>query len=414
MSHRVVITGLGLVSSLGVKIEEFWNNIINGVSGIKEITKFNASDYASKIAGEISNFDYGGYIEHKDAKRMDLFTQYAIVASQKALENSKLIINDNNADEIGVIIGSGVGGINVIEEQIEKLIKYGPRRVSPYFIPMMISNMAAGQVSIYTGAKGPNSDTVTACASSATAIGEAYETIKRGDAIAMIAGGTESPITPSAVAGFCSMKALSTRNDEPERASRPFDLDRDGFIISEGSGIVILEELDYAIKRGANIYAELISYGASGDAYHITQPAPEGSGAARAMKMAIKKANIDENKVDYINAHGTSTPLNDKYETMAIKKVFGQHTEKLLISSTKSMTGHLLGAAGGIEAIISALTIKNEIIPPTINYENPDPDCDLYYVPNEAQNYPGIRIVMSNSFGFGGQNACLLMRKYDE
>ncbi len=413
MGRRVVITGLGVVSSLGNTVEEFWNNIINGRSGISRISKFDVSEYPSQIASEIRDFNPDEFISPKDAKRLALFTQYAIFAAKKALEDAGLEINEENADKIGVLIGSGIGGIEVLEEQIEKLITKGPKRVSPFFIPMMISNMASGNVSIYTGAKGPNSNAVTACASGTTAIGEAMEMIKRGDADIMIAGGTEASITPSALAGFGNMKALSTRNDEPEKASRPFDAERDGFVIGEGGGILILEELESARKRGAKIYAELLGYGSTGDAYHMTQPSPGGEGAARAMELAIRKAGIAREELGYINAHGTSTPLNDKLETNGIKTVFKEHAYKLMVSSTKSMTGHLLGAAGGIEAVICAKTLKEGIVPPTINYENPDPECDLDYVPNEAREYPGLKYVMSNSFGFGGQNACLVLGKFE-
>jgi 3-oxoacyl-[acyl-carrier-protein] synthase II len=409
LGNRVVITGLGLVTSLGLNKEEFWNNIINGKSGITRITRFETDEYPSKIGAEIKDFNLGDYIDHREAKRMALFTQYAVVAAFKALKDAGLKIDEEIAGETGVLIGSGIGGIEVLEEQLARLLTKGPRKISPFFIPMMISNMASGQVSIYTGAKGPNSNTVTACASGATAIGEASEIIKRGDARVMLAGGTEAAIAPMAVAGFSSMKALSTRNDEPERASRPFDAKRDGFIIGEGSGIVVLEEMNFARKRGADIYAELISYGISGDAYHITQPDPKGEGAIRAMKMAIRKAAINPEDLSYINAHGTSTPLNDKYETIAIKKVFGDYARKLMVSSTKSMTGHLLGAAGAVEAIISALVLKYKVIPPTTNYEYPDPDCDLDYVPNKARELKNLKRVLTNSFGFGGQNACLIL-----
>ncbi len=411
MPKRVVITGMGQVTSLGKTKDEFWNNIIDGKSGVKKITRFDTSDYPVKIGAEISDFDPGDFINRKEARRMARFTQFAIVAAQKALHDSNLEINKDNSTKVGVLIGSGIGGIEVLEKEISKLNKKGPRRVSPFFVPMMISNMASGQVSIFTGASGPNSNTVTACASGTNAIGEAYELIKRGDAEAMITGGAEGSITPSAVAGFSNMKALSTFNDNPKEASRPFDKQRDGFVIGEGSGVIILESLENALSRNANIYGEVIGYGLTGDAYHITQPAPEGEGAARAMKMAINKAEIDEKEVDYINAHGTSTPLNDKYETMAIKSVFKNHAKSLAISSTKSMTGHLLGAAGGLETIICALSLYHNILPPTINYEYPDPDCDLDYVPNKAR-HKNIKIAMNNSFGFGGQNACLLLKKY--
>ncbi|ACL69787.1 beta-ketoacyl-ACP synthase II [Halothermothrix orenii] len=415
MDKRVVITGLGVVSSLGMNLNEFWENIKNGKSGISKITRFDTSEFPSKIGAEIKDFNPGEYIDRKDARRMAIFTQYAVVAAMKALADSNLEIDEGNAHEVGVLIGSGIGGIEVLEDQIERLIKKGPRRVSPFFVPMMISNMASGQVSIYTGAKGPNSNAVTACASGTTAIGEATEIIRRGDARVMIAGGSEAGIAPSALAGFASMKALSTRNEEPTKASRPFDAERDGFVIGEGSGIVVLEEMEHAKARGANIYAEVIGYGASGDAYHITQPAPEGEGAARAMKMAVEKSGLKPEELDYINAHGTSTGLNDKFETIAIKKVFGDHARNgLMVSSTKSMTGHLLGAAGGVETVISCLTLRDGVVPPTVNYENPDPDCDLDYVPNESREVPELKTVMTNSFGFGGQNACLVLRKIDE
>ncbi len=411
-NNRVVITGMGVITTLGDVIEDFWTNIINGQSGIKNISRFDISDFSTKIGAEIKDYDFSDYIDKKDSKRMALFTRYALVAAQKAVANSNLNINDSNNEQIGVLIGSGIGGIEVLEEQITRLQNKGPRRVSPFFIPMMISNIAAGQVAIYTGAKGPNSNSVTACASGTTAIGEAAEIIKRGDATAMIAGGAEASISPSAIAGFSNMKALSSRNDEPTKASRPFDKTRDGFVIGEGSGMVILESLEHAQKRNAEIYGEILGYGLTADAYHITQPAPEGEGAARAMEMAIKKSGIDREKVGYINAHGTSTPLNDKFETRAIKDVFGNHADNLAVSSSKSMTGHLLGAAGGIETVICALALQNNILPPTINYENPDPECDLDYVPNEARNKE-IKAVLNNSFGFGGQNACLLISQFD-
>lgn len=413
MDRRVVVTGLGVVSSLGISINEFWNNIINGKSGISKITKLDISEFTSQIGAEIKNFNPEEYINAKEVKRLALFTQYAIFAANKALADSGLEINEKNTEKAGVLIGSGIGGIEVLEEQIERLVTKGPKRVSPFFIPMMISNMASGHVSIYTGAKGPNSNSVTACASGTSAIGEASEMIKRRDADIMIAGGTEAAIASSAIAGFANMKALTTRNDEPTKASRPFDAERDGFIIGEGSGVVILEELKSARARGAKIYAEIIGYGSSGDAHHMTQPDPSGDGAARAMQMAINKAGINYKQLDYINAHGTSTPLNDKYETIGIKKVFKDHAYDLMISSTKSMTGHLLGAAGGVEAVICAKTLEEGIIPPTINYNIPDPDCDLDYVPNEARKSTDLKYIMSNSFGFGGQNACLVMSKYE-
>lgn len=411
MSKRVVITGAGVVHSLGTELEEFWGNIKAGKSGVSKIENFDASDFPSQIGAELKDFDPGEYIDRKEAKRLALYSQYAIVSAMKALENADLEITDEIADRTGVIVGSGIGGIEVFEEQVAKLNKRGPRRVSPFFIPMMISNMAAGNVAIYSGAKGPNMNTVTACASATTAIGEAFETIKRGAADIMIAGGTEASITPSAVAGFGNMKALSTRNDAPEKASRPFDKDRDGFVIGEGSGIVILETLESAKARGANIIAEVVGYGASGDAYHITSPAPEGEGAVRAMKAALDRAEMKPEEINYINAHGTSTPLNDQYESTAIKSLFGDHAYQLKVSSSKSMTGHLLGAAGGVEAIISAMAVKEDIVPPTMNFEEAGEGCDLDYQPNKAGEAE-LNAALSNSFGFGGQNACIIVKKY--
>jgi 3-oxoacyl-[acyl-carrier-protein] synthase II len=411
MSKRVVITGAGVVHALGTELEEFWENIKAGKSGVSKIENFDASDFPSQIGAELKDFDPGEYIERKEAKRLALYSQYAIVSAMKALENAELEITDEIADRTGVIVGSGIGGIEVFEEQVAKLNKRGPRRVSPFFIPMMISNMAAGNVAIYSGAKGPNMNTVTACASATTAIGEAFETIKSGAADIMIAGGTEASITPSAVAGFGNMKALSTRNDEPQKASRPFDKDRDGFVIGEGAGIMILETLESAKKRGANIIAEVVGYGASGDAYHITSPAPEGEGAVRAMKAAVDRAGMKPEEINYINAHGTSTPLNDQYESTAIKKLFGDHAYELKVSSTKSMTGHLLGAAGGIEAIISAMAVNENVVPPTMNFEEAGEGCDLDYQPNQAGEAE-LNAALSNSFGFGGQNACVVIKKY--
>ncbi len=414
MNKRVVITGVGQVTSLGNTVDEFWTNIINGKSGITEITNFDATDFASKIGAEVKELDSSKYIDKKDAKRMGRFTEFAVVAAEKALNNAELKISDDIAELTGIIIGSGIGGIEVMENQIDRLINRGPRRVSPFFIPMMISNMAAGQVAIHVGAKGPNSNAVTACASGTTAIGEAFEIIKRGDAKVMIAGGTEGAVAPSAVAGFSSMKALSTRNDSPKKASRPFEKNRDGFVIGEGSGMIVMESLENAQKRGANIIAEVKGYGMSADAYHMTQPAPDGEGAARAMNMAIKKSGVKLKDLKYINAHGTSTPLNDKYETKARREVFGEYADDLMVSSTKSMTGHLLGAAGGVETVITALSLKNNVIPPTINYEKPDPECDLDYVPNQAREVNDLKAAMTNSFGFGGQNACLVLGKFEK
>lgn len=413
MDKRVVITGAGVVHALGTELNEFWENIKAGKSGVSKIEKFDTQDFPSQIGAELKDFEAGEYIDRKEAKRLALYSQYGIVAAMKALENADLEITESIADRTGVIVGSGIGGIEVFENQVERLNSRGPRRVSPFFIPMMISNMAAGNVAIYTGAKGPNMNTVTACASGTTAIGEAFETIQRGAADIMIAGGTEASITPSAVAGFANMKALSTRNDEPKKASRPFDKDRDGFVIGEGAGIVILETLASAQKRGANIIAEVVGYGASGDAYHITSPAPEGEGAVRAMQAAIERAGMKPEEINYINAHGTSTPLNDKYESTAIKNLFGDHAFELKISSSKSMTGHLLGAAGGVEAIISALAVKEDIVPPTINFEEAGEECDLDYQPAKA-GQANLNAALSNSFGFGGQNACLVIKKFQK
>ncbi|MGM0603447.1 MAG: beta-ketoacyl-ACP synthase II [Bacillota bacterium] len=414
MEKRVVITGAGVLHSLGDQIDRFWENVVSGKSGISKIESFDTEEYASQIGAELKDFSTGEYIDKKEARRMALYSQYAIIASMKALEYANLELDGDLALDAGVIIGSGIGGIEVFEEQVVKLNKRGPRRVSPFFIPMMISNMAAGNVAIYTGAKGPNMNTVTACASGTTAVGEAFEMIKRGSAKVMLAGGAEASITPSALAGFSSMKALSTRNDEPEKASRPFDKDRDGFVIGEGAGVVVLEELETALNRGASIIAEVVGYGASADAYHITQPAPEGEGAGRAMKAAVKSSGLDLSEINYINAHGTSTPLNDKYESNAVKKLFADYSRDLLISSTKSVTGHLLGAAGGVETIITALALKNGIIPPTMNLDNPDSGCDLNYAPNKSVKKDNLTAAMSNSFGFGGQNACLVLKKYEE
>lgn len=413
MEKRVVITGAGVVHALATEVEEFWEKIAAGESGVSKIENFDASEFPSQIAAEIKDFDPGKYIDRKEAKRMALYSQYAIVSSLKALEDAGLELTDDIAERAGVIMGSGIGGIEVFEEQVEKLHKRGPRRISPFFIPMMIANMAAGNVAIYANAKGPNMNTVTACASGTSAIGEAFETIKRGAADIMIAGGTEAAISPSALAGFGNMKALSTRNDEPQKASRPFDKDRDGFVMGEGAGVLILEELETAKARGANIIAEVVGYGASGDAYHITSPAPEGEGASRAMLAAIERSGLELNDIDYINAHGTSTPLNDEYESTAIKNVFGDHAYDLSISSSKSMTGHLLGAAGGVEALITAMAVKNDVVPPTINFNEAGEGCDLDYQPNKA-GQKTIKAALSNSFGFGGQNACIIIKKYQD
>ncbi len=396
---RVVVTGIGVGS------------LTEGRSGIDTITSFDTDDLPTNIAGEVKDFNPEDYIEKKEIKRLDRFTQFAIAATKMALEDSKLNLLQIDRTRAGVILGSGIGGATTWEEQHSALLEKGPRRVSPFFIPMMIINMASGQVSMAFDLKGPNFTVVTACASGTNAIGEAFKVLQRGDADIMISGGTEAPITRLSLAGFSSMKALSTRNDEPSKASRPFDKDRDGFVMGEGAGIIIMETLDSALKRNARIYGEIIGYGSTADAYHLTQPSPDGEGAARAMKASILDAGILPNEVDYINAHGTSTPLNDKFETLAIKNVFGEHAYKLAISSTKSMTGHLLGAAGAVEFIVSLLaTFKNEI-PPTINYDNADPECDLNYVPNRAINRT-VNVALSNSMGFGGHNASVIVKKY--
>jgi len=395
---------------VGIGKEAFWESLINGKSGIARITFFDVDDFSTQIAGEVKDFDPSKSIEVKEARRMDRFSQFAVAATKLALEDAELTIDDSIAERVGVIVGSGVGGLGTLEAQHKVLLEKGPRRVSPFLVPMMICNLAAGHVSIAFGAKGPNACTVTACASASHAIGDAYELIKRGAADICIAGGSEAAITPLSLAGFCAARALSTRNDEPTRASRPFDAERDGFVLGEGAGIVILETLESAEARGAHIYAEVVGYGMTGDAYHITAPSPQGEGAARAMQAALDEAGLEPSEVDYINAHGTSTPYNDEFETMAIKTVFCKHAYNLMVSSTKSMTGHLLGAAGGIEMIACALAIERGIIPPTINYEHPDSQCDLNYVPNIAIKKP-VKVAMSNSLGFGGQNASLIIRK---
>ena len=412
MNRRVVVTGIGLVSALGIGTSETWAALLAGQSGVTRITKFDISGYATQIAAEVKGFDPLAFMEKKDVKKMDLFIQYAIAAAQFAMDDSKLEITADNAPNIGVFIGSGIGGFITIEREHESLLNGGPRKVSPFFIPSAIINLAAGQVSIRFGAKGPNSATCTACSASAHAIGDAYEIIKRCDADAMIAGGSEAAICAMSVAGFGQLRALSTRNDDPPRACRPFDKNRDGFIIGEGAGVIVLEELEHAKRRGAPIYAEIVGYGMSSDAYHMTAPSEDGDGARRAMAMAIRKANIAPDDVDYINAHGTSTPYNDRIETLAIHNCFGDHAGKLAISSTKSMTGHLLGGAGGLEAGITALAVHQQVVPPTINLDDPDPDCDLDYVPHQKRKMP-IRYALSNSFGFGGTNATLLFKKYE-
>ena len=413
MINRVVITGVGLVTPIGIGKEEFWQSLIQGKSGIDKISYFDTSEYPTKIAAEVKNFNYMNFISPKEANRMDKSTQFSIVSAMLALEDSELEITDINSHSTGVIIGSGIGGIGTFEKQHKMLLENGPRRVSPFFIPMMISNISAGEIAIKIGAKGPNGVITTACASSTHAIGMAFKLLQQGDAQIILSGGTEAAISPMALAGFCKMKALSVQNNEPSRASRPFDSERDGFIMGEGAGILILETLKHAKERNANIYAEIFGFGMTADAYHITAPAPDGEGAIRAMEIALRDAKINPSKIDYINAHGTSTPLNDKLETLAIKKVFGKHAYDLKISSNKSMTGHLLGASGGVEAIATALTIKNNIIPPTINYNSPDPECDLDYTPNKSKNGV-INYAISNSFGFGGHNGVIVLGKYKE
>ena len=411
MTRRVVITGIGMVSPLGVGVEANWNAICSGVSGIGPVTKFDASEFSSRIFGEVKNFNAEDFLEKRQVRRFDVFIHYGIAAARMAVEDSGLKIDKNNGKKVGCLTGTGLGGLALLEHNHKVLMKKGPRRVSPFFIPGMIANMLPGQIAIEFGAKGPNISVETACAASCHAVGESYKFIKNGVTDVMITGGAEAVLTPLALGGFCSMRSLSTRNDEPEKASRPFDLDRDGFVMSEGSGILVAEELQHALDRGAQIYAEIIGYGLSGDAYHISAPDPEGDGAMSCMKMALDDAGLRPEELDYINAHGTSTLLNDLSENKAIKSTFGDHAYKLAISSTKSMTGHLLGAAGGVEAIFSSLTIKNGVIPPTINYETPDPECDLDYVPNVARKKE-VTTAMSNSFGFGGTNACLIFRAF--
>jgi len=410
-TRRVVVTGIGLVSSLGIGTDANWAALTAGRSGIESITKFDASQFATQIAGEVRGFDPLRFIEKKDVKKMDVFIQYAIAASQFAMDDSGVTISKENAARTGVFIASGIGGFTTIEREHKALLEGGPRKISPFFIPSAIINLAAGQVSIRYGAKGPNSATCTACSASAHAIGDAFEIIKRGGADVMIAGGSEASITPMGIGGFGALRALSTRNDEPSRASRPFDKDRDGFVCGEGAGVVILEEYELARQRGARIYAELVGYGMSADAYHITAPSEDGDGPFRVMGAAITSGDIEPAQVDYINAHGTSTPHGDKVETIAIKRCFGDHARVVPISSTKSMTGHLLGAAGGLEAGITVLAVHHQLVPPTINLDHPDPECDLDYVPNTARA-AHIEYALSNSFGFGGTNAALLFKRY--
>jgi beta-ketoacyl-acyl-carrier-protein synthase II len=408
---RVVVTGLGAVTPIGNDVDTAWKNAVAGVSGIGPLTRLNPDEYSAKVAAEVKDFQPENYFDKREARKMDRFTQYALAASLMAVKDANLEITEEIAPRVGVWIGSGIGGMETFESQYETFLEKGYRRVSPFFVPMMIPDMAAGQVSIALGAKGINSCTVTACATGTNSIGDAFKVIQRGDADVMVTGGTEAPITKMSVAGFCANKALST-NPDPKTACRPFDQNRDGFIIGEGAGILVLEELEHALARGAKIYAEIVGYGATGDAHHITAPAPGGEGGVRAMRQAIHDAGLQPSDIDYINAHGTSTEYNDKYETMAIKEVFGDHAYKVAISSTKSMTGHLLGAAGGVEAIFSVKAIESGIIPPTINYETPDPECDLDYVPNQARKQE-VKAVLSNSLGFGGHNATIIFKKYE-
>ena len=411
MDRRVVITGIGVITPIGSNKEEFWQNLVTGRSGITTVTGFDASAYSCRIAGEIPDFEPTRYIEKREARKMDRFTQFAVAAALMAWQDAGLDKNEIDRDAAGVIVGSGIGGIKTIEEQHRILLEKGPRRVSPFLVPALIANMAAGYISIMLQLRGPNLTVVTACASSNHAIGDAFRVIQRGDAEIIVAGGTEAAVSDIAFAGVCSARALSQRNDEPARASRPFDRERDGFVMGEGSGIVILESLDHALKRGAQIYAELIGYGMSGDAYHVTAPDPDGTGACLSMQRALDDAGIKPGAVDYINAHGTSTEYNDRIETLAIKKTFGEHAGELVVSSTKSMIGHLLGAAGAVELIATLLCMEHQTVHPTINYEYPDPDCDLDYVPNQARARQ-INVALNNSFGFGGTNATLAVKRY--
>ncbi len=413
MAKRVVITGMGVVSPVGTGLNTFWDSLLAGKSGINRITRFDASELSTQIAGEVKDFDPLNYLDKKEIRRMDRFAHYGMAASKMALEDSGLNLDVLDKTRVGVLLGSGVGGIETVEEQARVLIAKGPGRISPFFVPMMIANIMGALVAIKYGFTGPNTTTVTACASATNAIGEAARLIKNGDCDVVITGGAEAPIIPLAMAGFCSAKAMSTRNAEPEKASRPFDAERDGFVMGEGAGVVILESMEHAISRGAKIYAEMAGYGVTCDAYHITAPDPEGMGAARAMQAALKDAGMVPEDIQYINAHGTSTPAGDYGETKAIKIAFGDHAYKLAVGSTKSMTGHLLGGAGGIETVICALAIQDKIVPPTINYQNPDPDCDLDYVPNQARKL-NVKAALSNSFGFGGHNGTVLLKEFEE
>ncbi|MBD3367688.1 MAG: beta-ketoacyl-ACP synthase II [Candidatus Eisenbacteria bacterium] len=411
--RRVVVTGMGALTPLGLDVQSFWDGLVAGRSGCAEISSFDASGFPVRIACELPGFDPEEYIEKRDIRKMDPVTRYAMAAAQMAWKEAGFDDGAIAPERAGVVIGTGVGGIQTLENQHTVLMEKGPRRISPFFIPMLIADMPSGQVSIHLGLKGPNYATVSACASGAHAIGAAYHAVRDGDAEVMVTGGTEAAVCPLSLGGFANMKAISARNDEPEKASRPFDRDRDGFVLGEGAGIVVLEELDHAKARGARIFAEMVGFGATGDAYHMTAPAPEGEGMARAMSAALAAGGLDPSDVQYINAHGTSTPPNDKLETAAIRTVFGDHAERLAVSSTKSMTGHLLGAAGGIEFVATVLTLEKKIVPPTINYETPDPECDLDYVPNQAREAE-VTCALTNSFGFGGHNAVIALRRFDE
>lgn len=413
MKKRVVVTGIGAITPIGIGKEEYWQSLLAGKSGIDRITRFDASNYPTQIAGEVKNFDPALYMDKKEAKRMDRFTQFAIAATKMAFDDAAINLETEDHSRIGTLIGTGIGGMDTLHDQYGVLFEKGPGRISPFFVPMMIANMAAGQTSIAFGLQGPCACVVTACATGTNAIGDAFKIIQRGDADVMVAGGTEAAVSPAATAGFSAMKAMSTRNDEPQKASRPFDKDRDGFVMGEGAGIVVLESLEHALARGAKIYAEVVGYGFNADAYHMTAPAPEGAQAAACMAMALKDAGMEPSEIDYINAHGTSTPLNDKNETLAVKALFKEHAHTVSISSTKSMTGHLLGAAGAIELIAIALATYTDQIPPTINYETPDPELDLDYTPNQAKAKT-VRAALSNSFGFGGHNATILVKKFKQ
>lgn len=413
MARRVVVTGMGLLTALGNDLKTSWEALLRGRSGVRRITRFDASEFPTRIAAEVNGFEAEKYVDKKEIRRQDPFTTYAVATTAMAVDDSGIDMATEDPGRVGVIIGSGIGGIGTHETQTSRFLEGGPSKISPFYIPMMIPDIASGVVSMKYGAKGPNYCTVSACASSAHAIGDAFRLIKHGDAEVIIAGGTEAAVTPMSIGGFAAMKAMSTRNDEPERASRPFDAERDGFVLGEGAGIVILEELEHARARGARIYCEIVGVGMSADAYHITAPAPGGEGAARAMRRAIEEAEFEPDEIDYINAHGTSTPSNDKFETEAIKTVFGDHAYRIMVGSTKSMTGHLLGGAGGAEFVITAMIAAEGKVPPTINYESPDPDCDLDYVPNEMR-LATVRAALTNSFGFGGHNAVLAIRRFED